>query len=118
MGGTQVLSLEGFKKRCADAISAGLPFTAYWHAHGHFFLFHERELDTWDKRVGAFRPKLHKASKAALTGLRKEINKMRRDPHVVNLRVVEFDGIGVGVDHDDLAELLSVPVPEREEVVK
>lgn len=113
-----MLSFEGFVKRCADAIAAGIPFTAYWHARGHFFLFHEIELDVWDPKTKSWRPKLHKATKGAINGLRKEIKKMRKDPRVWNLRVVEFDGVGVGIDHDDLTELLSVPVPERKEVVK
>lgn len=108
-----MLSFEGFTKRCADGIAAGNPFTAYWHAHSHFFLFHEMELDVWDKRAKAWRPKLHKAAETTISGLRKEITKMRRDPRVVDLHVVEFDGTSVGIDCDDLAELLSVPVPAR-----
>lgn len=87
-----MMSMDAFIERCEAAIREGAPFIAYRHNHGHFWLYYERMLDVWDNRAKEWRPKLHKAKKGTISGLRKEIKRMQRDPRITGLLVVDYDG--------------------------
>lgn len=132
-----MISLEKFAERCGNLIKQNVPFIAYWHDHGcgllrtdeqrrpvyivqvqnchpEKFLDLEKRNDyiakasqqgkafrTWEKMA-----KL-KAAKTTITGFRRAIDKMKKDPRTRgSLCTVEYDGHGYSIEGDGLADLI------------
>ena len=92
-----MLSLDAFVKRCGEAVEKKEPFIAYRHAHGFGFLYPARaytayKVEPHGSYIEQKETKRAQAPKSLVNGFRKEIDKMRKDRHVYDLTVVEFDG--------------------------
>lgn len=61
--------------------------------------------------------KIRTVKKGTITGLLRQIQKMQRDPHVWDLRVVEFNGYHIRAEGGGLDDLFTVPIPESGETV-
>jgi hypothetical protein len=111
-----MLSVESFVKRCETAIQEGAPFIAYRHDQGYGLLYTEMAYTSHQVVVSGLYVKdvEHKRTRCprqTVNRLRNQIKAMRKDPHVVGLAVVEFDGKALRTEGDGLDDLHAVPIP-------
>lgn len=106
-----MMSIEAFVKLCAGHVEKGERFIAYHHPHGFMLLrtatpYTAFTMEPHGAYIESKETKRACAPKTLVNRLRKEIARMRKDPHCQPLRVVELDDNGnlytEGADLNDL----------------
>ena len=111
-----MMSSEAFVKLCASHIERGEPFIAYRHPHGFLTLLTAQPYTAFKVEgdsTGVHEKEIKRAQAPAnlVKSLRKEIARMRKDPHCHPLQVVEFDGVNVLMEGGGLDEIQALRVP-------